>query len=105
MWNWGTFYEEIVKLIRNGTWHSTSTWFGMRQGIVDLAPFGPMVSQAIKEKVIAKKAEIMSGKDDIFTGPIKDQQGKIQIAKDQTATDEELLSMQYFVQGVIGSLK
>jgi basic membrane protein A len=77
----------------------------MKEGIVDIAPFGPMVPQAVQDQVLAKKKAIIGGKDDLFSGPIKDQNGAIMIAAGKTASDGELLGMKYFVQGVIGTLE
>jgi basic membrane protein A and related proteins len=71
----------------------------MKEGIVDLAPFGPMVPQAVRDKVDAKKQEILEGKEKIFVGPIKDQKGVVQVPAGKVASDEELLGMKYFVQG------
>jgi basic membrane protein A len=104
VWNWGPFYVQTVEQVRNGTWKSESTWWGMKEGMVQLAPFGPMVPQAVRDRVLAKKAEIVAGKDDLFAGPIEDQSGKVQVPAGRNATDEELLNMKYFVKGVIGTL-
>ena len=105
IWNWAPFYKEVVDQVRKGTWKSQSTWIGIKEGIVDLAPFGPMVPKAVQDKVLAKKKELVGGKDDLFSGPIKDQSGKIQVAAGKTASDGELLGMKYFVQGVVGTLQ
>jgi basic membrane protein A len=75
----------------------------MEQGIVDLAPFGPMVPEAVQKKVSARKADLKAGKDTIFTGPIKDQSGKVRIADGVQAADKELLGMTWFVHGVVGT--
>ena len=103
IWNWGPYYIEIVEKVRKGTWKSESVWLGLETGIVDLAPFGPMVPEDLQKKVLEKKEEIKSGKFKVFSGPIKDQQGKIRIAQGTTAPDKELLGMTWFVQGVIGT--
>ena len=104
IWNWGPFYIETVDQVRKGTWKSASHWPGLESGIVDLAPFGPMVPKALQETVLAKKEAIATGKMKVFSGPIKDQQGAVKIAEGTTATDGELLSeMTWFVQGVIGT--
>ena len=75
----------------------------MEIGIVDLAPFGKMVPQAVQDRVLAKKAEIISGKAKVFVGPIADQTGEVKIAAGVAAPDKALLGMSWFVQGVIGS--
>ncbi len=103
IWNWGPYYVDVVKQVRQGTWKSEAAWPGLADGIVNLAPFGPMVPKKLQERVLAKKAEIAQGKAKVFEGPIKDQQGKERIAAGNVATDKELLGMTWFVDGVIGT--
>ncbi|NTU47915.1 MAG: BMP family ABC transporter substrate-binding protein [Syntrophobacteraceae bacterium] len=105
VWNWGPLYRKIVKDVQEGTWKSEAIWWGMKDGTVDLAPFGPMVPEDIRRKVTDKKKEIMSGATHPFTGPIKDQGGNVRIPEGKIGTDEELLSMKYFVEGVVGTLE
>jgi len=102
VWNWGPYYVKIVNEIRNGTWKASSDWPGLADGIVGLAPFGPMVPQEVQDKVAAAKAEVIAGKK-VFAGPIKDQQGNVKIAEGSAATDEDLLGMTWFVEGVVGT--
>ena len=103
IWNWGPYYVETVEKVRKGTWKSEAVWPGLEHGIVDIAAFGPMVHKDLQKRVLAIKEEIKSGKFKVFTGPIKDQKGKLRIAKETTAPDKELLGMTWFVQGVIGT--
>jgi basic membrane protein A len=105
IWNWGPFYIQTVEQVRNGTWKSASIWWGMKEGIVDLAPFGPMVPEDVRQKVMTEKAAIIAGTAELFAGPVTDQTGKIQVPAGRVATDEELLNMKYFVKGVIGTLE
>ncbi len=105
VWNWAPYYRKIVQDVQNKTWKNTVDWWGMKEGIVDLAPFGPMVPQDVRDKVEARKQEILEGREKIFVGPIKDQKGNIRIPDGKTATDEELLGMKYFVQGIVGTLE
>jgi basic membrane protein A len=105
IWNWTPMYKQIVDEVRKGTWKSGAIWPGMKEGVVDLAPFGTMVPKEVQDKVVAKKQELQKGNDDIFAGPIKDQSGKEQIPAGKKATDEALLNMKYFVEGVVGTLE
>ena len=102
VWNWGPYYTKVVEQVRNGTWKAESAWPGLKEGIVDLAPFGAMVPQNVQDKVNKEKADIIGGKK-IFTGPIKDQKGVVKIAGGVAATDKELLGMTWFVKGVVGT--
>jgi len=106
VWNWAPLYEAIVKEMREGTWKGgRAIWWGMDKGVVDIAPFGPMVPKAVQDKVLAKKAELMKGVDTIFVGPIKGQAGDVRIAAGVKAEDKELLGMTWFVEGVVGSVQ
>ena len=103
VWNWAPFYKQVIERVQNGTWKASADWPGLAEGVVDLAPFGPMVPKEVQDKVMAKKAEIISGTEKVFVGPVKDQQGKIRYEKGVVAPDQELLSMNWFVQGVAGT--
>ncbi|MFZ0613859.1 MAG: BMP family ABC transporter substrate-binding protein [Desulfobacterales bacterium] len=105
IWNWAPFYIQTVEQVRKGTWQSASIWWGMKEGIVDLAPFGPMVPEEVRVKVLAEKSAIVNGTASLFAGPVTDQGGKVQVPAGRSATDEELLNMKYFVKGVIGTLE
>lgn len=105
VWNWAPLYEAIVKQMREGAWKGNQAiWWGMDKGIVDIAPFGPMVPKAVADKVLAKKAEFVKGEDNVFVGPIKDQGGMVKIPGGVKAEDKELLDMTWFVDGVVGSV-
>jgi basic membrane protein A len=41
---------------------------------------------------------------DVFWGPIKDQSGQVRIAVGEKAADSVLLSMNWFVEGVVGTV-
>jgi len=103
VWNWTPYYTMIVYQVQNGTWKASSDWPGMAEQVVDLAPFGPMVPQEVRDRVMAAKAAIINGSQKVFVGPIKDQQGKIRYADKVVAPDQDLLGMNWFVQGVVGT--
>lgn len=100
IWNWGPYYVEQIQAIMDGTWKSESYWKGMEAGIVDLAPLTANAPAGAEEKVKAAKEDIISGKNKIFVGPIKDNKGTEKVAKDQVMTDKELLNFDWFVEGV-----
>ena len=103
VWNWGPFYTKVVESVKQGTWKAESVWPGLEAGIVDLAPFGPMVPKEVQGQVNGLKADIAAGKKKVFVGPIKDQKGEIKLADGVAAKDGELLGMTWFVEGVVGT--
>ncbi|MBI9110510.1 BMP family ABC transporter substrate-binding protein [Maridesulfovibrio ferrireducens] len=104
VWNWAPLFTNVVEQVRDGVWQGNeSLWWGMDQGVVDIAPFGSMVPQNVQDKVNAAKAEIVAGNNAIFVGPLKNQAGKVIIPAGQTLDDPKLLGMSWFVEGVVGN--
>jgi len=104
VWNWGPLYVKIAQEVENGTWESQSIWWGMKQDLVRLAPLSDKVPAAVKQLVEEKTAAIKVGTLHPFAGPIKDQDGKLQVAAGSVPTDGELLGMSYFVEGIQGTI-
>lgn len=104
IWNWGLYYIDAIKKVIDGTWKSESYWGGMKDGIVDLAPIADFVPDDVKSLVEQKKQEILDGTFDVFEGPIRDQDGNIVVEEGKKMTDEEMLNMKFFVEGVVGEI-
>ncbi len=104
VWNWGVIYKYIATQVHNGTWKPEEIWWGMEKDVVKLAPLSDKVPADIKKLVAKQKQAIVDGKFKVFTGPIKDQSGKIVLEKGKTFNDKELLSMHFFIEGVQGHI-
>jgi len=104
VWNWGALYTKIAAQVADGTWKSESIWSGMKEGLVELAPMSSKIPADVQKLVADKTAAIKSGKLHPFAGPIKNQQGKETVAAGATHNDGELLGMNYFVEGVQGTI-
>ena len=104
-WNWGPFYVKTVESVKNKTWKNDQYWGHISEGIVDLAPYGPMVTDDTKKLVADAKAKIMAKSWDVFTGPIKDQAGVVKVPAGQVMADKDMLSFDWFVEGVDGTIK
>lgn len=105
VWNWGPYYVRAISGIKDGTWKSEAYWGGLVDGIVDLAPISDKVPQEIKDKIAAKKQEMIQNEWDVFTGPIKAQDGTVKVPDGQRMSDEDMLSFDWFVAGVEGTIK
>jgi basic membrane protein A len=104
MWNWGVYYVSTVQAVLDGTWKTHSYWGGMKDGVVALAPLSPRVPADVVAKVDAAKAKILGGQENVFCGPIKDQTGAVKVAEGQCVDDAGQLSMNWFVEGVVGTI-
>jgi basic membrane protein A and related proteins len=103
VWDWGPFYLQRAREVLDGTWVSQSYYGNMADGMVDLAPFGASVPQDVRDLIEARKQEIIAGTFHVFRGPLLDQAGNIIYADGEIPTLGQLLSTDYFVEGVIGS--
>jgi basic membrane protein A len=63
-----------------------------------------MVPSDVRQLVERRKQEIISGKRLVFTGPLKDQSGKVRIPVGKAMRIEELMGMDWFVEGVVGQI-
>jgi basic membrane lipoprotein Med (substrate-binding protein (PBP1-ABC) superfamily) len=102
--NWGPYYVKAVRDVLDGTWAVGSYWKGFEADGVRLAPFSDDVPQDVRDRVLAAMQKLKDGKDDIFAGPIFDQNGKEVLPAGKTFEDGQLLSMQMLVKGVKGKL-
>ena len=104
IWNWGALYTKIAEEVHKGTWKSEQIWWGMKEDLVRLADLSAKVPADLKKLVNKKAAEIKAGTFHPFTGPIKDQSGKEVVAAGQVLDDGALLGMNFFVEGVQGTI-
>ena len=104
IWDWGVYYKQAVEDVMNGKWTNTPVWWGMKEGLLDLAPYGKMVPADVQALIEAEKARIVSGEFDVFEGPIMDNTGAERVKAGETMTDEQKLGFDWLVEGVKGSV-
>ena len=51
-----------VERIKKGTFGGSVWVAGIKEGIIDIAPFGPMVPKDVQDKIMALREDIISGK-------------------------------------------
>jgi basic membrane protein A len=101
---WGPYYVKVVKAVMNKTWKSSQYWGGLKDGIVDISPYGSMVTVDVKKLVEQKRKVLLKDDWAVFAGPLKDQSGTIRVKAGQKMTDAEMLSFDWFVQGIEGTI-
>jgi basic membrane protein A len=102
VWDWSDYYIERVGAVLDGTWESQSYYGHIGDGIVDLAPYGPSVDQAIKDRIEARRQDMIEGTFEPFQGPVVDQDGEVAVPKGESPSLEELLAMNWWVEGMEG---
>jgi simple sugar transport system substrate-binding protein len=98
--NWGSYYIERVQAALDGNWETHGVWMGLKDGAVEIAPYGPKVPEDVAKEADSVKAAIIAGELHPFQGPILDQSGAVRVPEGKHLSDEELHKMDWYVQGV-----
>lgn len=104
-WNWGPTMLRLVKQVEAGTWKPAHERGDLKDGTVVLDKFGPAVPEAVRKTILARKDDILAGKLKVWAGPLTAQDGKAILAAGVPMPMAQLESMQFFVKGVIGTVK
>ncbi len=124
--DWGVMYVKILQDIYNGTWKNNDEWWliaekaailggsfeniinpkfvgELKMKMVDTPDFGKISAYDL---VVKRYEQMKKGPDvfDPFSGPIKDNTGKLKIKEGQRASKGDLLSIRYYVDNVAGSI-
>ncbi|GLQ06080.1 BMP family ABC transporter substrate-binding protein [Sneathiella chinensis] len=101
--NWVPYYVKRTQEVLDGTWKTGEVWDGLSTGMVKMSDYTNMPEE-IAEMARKTEAAIAKGEINPFTGPLRKQDGSIAVEEGKTIPDAELAGMNYYVEGVIGSL-
>jgi simple sugar transport system substrate-binding protein len=102
--NWGPYYVKAVGEALEGKWTTGSSWWGVKEGAIEIVNVAEDVPEDIKKRVADIKAGLKDGSFAIWKGPIVDQSGKEMLAKDVVADDKFLGGVMFYVKGVEGKI-
>ncbi|MEO8125192.1 MAG: BMP family ABC transporter substrate-binding protein, partial [Burkholderiales bacterium] len=98
--NWGPYYIQEVNNMLNGTWKSGKSWWGVKEGAIDIVSISDKVPPELKAKAEAAKAGLKDGTLEIWKGPIYGQDGKEVVKSGEVADDAFLGGIKFYVKGV-----
>lgn len=102
--DWGVYYTKRVDEVLNKTWKSDTTWWGLKENMIDLKAFNASLSDEVKKLIADKRQGVIDGTGPIWKGPIKDNTGKEVLGKDAVADDKFLHDIKFYVEGVEGKV-
>jgi len=102
--NWTPYYKKAIKDALDGTWKTEQTWWGVKEGAIDLVSISDQVPAATKAKVEEIKKGLTDGSFAVWKGPITDQSGKEVLKAGETGEVKMLLGINFYVKGVEGKL-
>lgn len=112
LWNWGIFYERMLRTILAGAWkndddrgiRAINYWWGMSAGVVDVI-ISKNLPIGTKRLVDLLKKTIMTGEFNPFAGVIYAQNERmIQGNPDGSLTPEQVAKMDWLAENVIGDI-
>ena len=101
---WGPYYVERAKAKIDGTWEAGDVWHGINEGMVGFAPMNPRIPADVRAEAEAMIAAIAAGEYHPFTGPINKADGSPWLAEGEVASDGDLLSMNFYVEGITAEI-
>jgi len=102
--NWVPYYTKAVNDVLNGTWTTGQSWWGVKEGAIDLVSIADDVPADVKAKVDEVKKGLKDGSFVIWKGPIAGNDGKEALAADKAADDAFLQGINFYVKGVEGKV-
>ena len=101
--NWSGYYIGVAQRVLAGTWQPRPVWGGVRDGMVKLAAVSPALPEAVRKELAMREQWLVAGQAGPFVGRLVDQAGTVR-QQGGTLGDDAIARMDWFVQGVVGTL-
>ncbi|RZL90133.1 MAG: BMP family ABC transporter substrate-binding protein, partial [Variovorax sp.] len=103
---WADYYLRRTRAVLDGTWAPGNVWGGVREGMIRVGDFGPKVPRTVQGEVLARQRDIAEGRLHPFhaRAAVRDNEGREVIGAGQTLADEQILGMNWLVEGVQGKV-
>lgn len=108
--HWGKIYEQVIRTIMDGTWKNDDNtskainyWWGMSSGVIDVvcSRYLPIGTKRLVELL---KSTISAEAFNPFSGILYSQTGVIQEDPNRSLSPEEIMTMDWLAENVIGSI-
>lgn len=112
-WNWGLFYERIIRSILSGAWHevddgndeikSINYWWGLSSQVVDIL-WSEDLPEGLQQLVRFYKKAIIRQSVGVFDGYMRDQNGKVRAQEDGYISTNDIVTMDWLADNIIGEI-
>ncbi|MGN0494784.1 MAG: BMP family ABC transporter substrate-binding protein [Lachnospiraceae bacterium] len=113
IYHWGVFYERLINSIMKGSWKieeeeigeskALNYWWGLSAGVIDVI-CSKRIPAGTSKLIEVMKQAIKSGTYHPFSGPLTDQNGVLRLKENELLRPEEILTMDWLADNVIGSI-
>jgi simple sugar transport system substrate-binding protein len=101
--DWGGFYTRVAQAVLDGRWQTQAVWGGMKDGMLRFGALHASVPPAVRDELEQRRGALVAGEAGPFDGRLIDQAGRVRQAQGRL-DDAAIAGMDWFVQGVVGSL-
>ena len=110
-YDWGEMYVQLVSSVFNGGWASykpseasaVSYWWGMDSGAIDIR-LSDSLPAGVKQLASILRQDIREGQLKPFTAFMRDQNGNVRNDGTHLFSAEELMRMNWLLDGISGSI-
>ena len=108
-WDWGRFYEQVVKSILNGSWstlngdRSVNYWWGLSSGVVSIQ-YSELLPPGVESLAKVLESGIVSGFVRPFQTKITDQNGVLRNDGTEDFSSAALMDMDWLCSNVEGRI-
>lgn len=110
LWQWGTYYEQLLRLIRNRSVQSEYSeshralnyYWGLSAGVVELRCSEKLPPSVVKLAELLQNG-IRTGVSEPFRGPLYSQDGKV-LEAERSLTPDQIINMDWLMENVVGSI-
>jgi basic membrane protein A len=100
-WLWGKLYYDQIRLMLQGKWKGgEDATGGLKEGYVGMTGFSAAVPGEVQREVQTARQKIIDGKLAAYAGPISDNTGKERVPAGKTLSHEEIMGIDWLVEGV-----
>lgn len=112
LWHWGKFYEQLIRTIMDGTWKyddnkdetkAINYWWGLSADVIDVI-YSQNLPIGTQKLLTMLKRAIATGEYHPFSGILYSQNGMIQSDPDKILSPEEIITMDWLADNVIGTI-
>lgn len=111
IWNWGKYYEKIIRQILNGGWtagearkdQALNYYWGMSADVIDVA-YSTRTPEGTKHLITLLKRAICRNDFYPFEGIVRAQDGTVMCGEGQILTPAEIVAMDWLADNVAGRI-
>ena len=110
VWDWGKFYERIIRNIQHGTWNTegksesgkaVNYFWGMSSGVIDVV-WSPAIPSETRNLLETLKRSITRYEFNPFDGILHSQEGIVQADPNHRMSTKEIISIDWLADNIEG---